>query len=296
MQRIVPNLWFDHTAAEAAQFYTSVFHDARVLDTQHYPSENLPDFQAEFAGQVLMVEFEIAGVRLIGINAGAEFRPNPSLSLMVNFDPSRDPSAREHLEAAWAGLSVGGSVLMELGEYPFSARYGWIQDRYGVSWQLILTDPEGEPRPGVIPALLFGGPVQNRAAEALQFYAGVFKGRIGTTATYNEDTGPARPDSLMFAEFGVGDDWIALMDSGVEQDYTFTPGVSLMIECADQTEIDRYWAQLSTDPEAEQCGWCVDRFGVSWQVVPANLDELMQAPDAYRKLLDMKKIEIAQFA
>ena len=296
MQRIVPSLWFDHTAAEAAEFYCSVLPDARILDTQHYPTHGLPDFQQEFAGQALAVEFEIAGVRLVGINAGPQFRPNPSISLMVNFDPSRDPAAREHLDAVWAGLSEGGTELMALDEYPFSRRYGWVQDRYGVSWQLILTDPEGEPRPNLIACLLFGGPVQNRAGEALGFYSEVFGGRVGTTATYPGDTGPATAGSLMFSEFALGDDWVVLMDSGVPQDFTFTPGVSLMVECADQAEIDRYWGWLSAVPEAEQCGWCVDRFGVSWQVVPADLNELINVPGGYQKMLDMRKIEIAAFA
>ena len=83
------------------------------------------------------------------------------------------------------------------------------------------------------------------------------------------------------------------MDSGVEQDFTFNPGVSLILECADQAELDRYWEQLSAVREAEQCGWCVDRFGLSWQVVPAHLAELLAAPGAYARLLEMKKIDIA---
>ncbi len=297
MQRFIPNLWFDRTAEEAAGFYTSVFPESRILDIQRYPSEGLPEFQQEFAGQALAVEFELAGVRFVGINAGSEFRPNPALSFMVNFDPSRDPAACERLDAAWAALSEGGTEMMGLGEYPFSPRYGWVEDRYGVNWQLILTDPEGEPRPTIMASLLFGGPVQNRAAEALQFYADVFGGRIGTTAAYGEPTGPATAEALMFAEVGVDGDWLVLMDSAVPQDFTFTPGASLMLECADQAEIDRYWERLSAVPEAEQCGWCVDRFGVSWQVLPANLRELMGAnPDGHQRMLQMKKIEVAAFA
>ena len=158
MQRIVPNIWFDHTAAEAAAFYTSVFPGGKVIDTVHYPTEGLPDFQAEFAGDVLTVEFELGGCRFIGINAGPEFRPNPSVSFFVNFDPSVDPDARAHLDELWAALSDGGKALMPLQEYPFSPHYGWIEDRYGVSWQLMLTNPAGEPRPFIIPSIMFGHP------------------------------------------------------------------------------------------------------------------------------------------
>lgn len=295
MQRIVPTIWFDHVAAEAAEFYASVFPGGRVTATQHYPTEGLPDFQKEFAGLPLTVEFEIAGYRLIAINAGPEFPVNQSISFMLNFDPAFDPQAREHLDELWAALSEGGRVLMPLDAYPFSSRYGWVADRYGVTWQLMLTDPAGEPRPFVIPSLLFSGPAQNRAREALEFYAGVFGGRVGHLAPYPQQTGPAAPGALMFGEAELLGQWFAAMDSGVEGIDTFTCGVSLMVECAGQDELDRSWEQLSVDPDAEQCGWCADRFGVSWQVVPDNLDELMTKPGAYEALLGMKKIEIARF-
>jgi len=296
MQRIVPNLWFDHTAAEAADFYVSAFPDARILDTHHYPDE-VPDFQREFAGEVLGVEFELAGTRFVGINAGSQFPVNPSISFMLNFDPSRDPAAREHLDALWERLSDGGETLMPLADYDFSSHYGWLNDRYGVSWQLILTDPDGDPRPFVAPSLLFGAAVQNRASEALEFYQKVFPGsRAGIVARYEQQTGPAGPDALMFADLELFGQWVALMDSGVEQDFTFSPGVSLALHCADQAEIDYYWEHLSSVPEAEQCGWCVDRFGVSWQVIPENISELTSGPGGYQKMLEMKKIDIAALA
>ena len=299
MQRIVPCLWFDHKAVEAVDFYTSVFPDAHVTATQYYPGstdEGLLDFQREFAGQALTVEFEIGGFRLTAINAGPEFTVNPSVSFMLNFDPARDGEARDHLDALWESLADGGVVLMPLGEYPFSARYGWIQDRYGVSWQLILTDPAGEPRPFIVPSLLFGGAAQNRAGEALEYYASVFPGaREGTVARYAEQTGPAGEGDVMFGDVELLGQWFALMDSGVEQGFTFNCGVSLIVECADQAELDRYWEALSAVPEAEQCGWCADRFGLSWQIIPANLGELMQAPGSYQKLMQMKKIDTAAF-
>jgi len=294
VQRIIPNVWFDHTAAEAADFYVSVFPDSRILQTQHYPSEELPDFQREWAGQVLAVEFEIAGTRFVAINAGPQFPVNPSISFMLVFDPSRDPAAREQLDAIWERLSDGGEALMPLGDYDFSPHYGWVRDRYGVSWQLILGDPDGDPRPFVVPSLLFGGPAQNRAGEALEFYQQVFPGsREGVVARYEEPVGPATRGALMFADLELLGQWVALMDSGVDQDYTFNPGISLAVHCADQAEIDHYWQQLSTVPEAEQCGWCVDRFGVSWQVLPANLSELTSRPGGYQRMLQMKKIDIA---
>jgi predicted 3-demethylubiquinone-9 3-methyltransferase (glyoxalase superfamily) len=296
MQKIVPSLWFDHVAADAANFYAEAIPGTTVTDTQYYPMEGLLDFQQEFAGKELTVEFEVQGYRFVAINAGPEFRANPSVSFMLNFDPSRDQRAREHLDAVWAALSDGGNELMPLGEYEFSPHYGWIQDRFGMSWQLILTDPAGEPRPFVIPNLLFGGSVQNRAADAMDYYTSVFEGATtGDVWPYPDAVGPATAESIMFGELNLFGQWFALMDSAVEQHFTFNPGVSLMLQCEDQDELDRYWHELSAVPEAEQCGWLVDRFGLSWQVVPANMSELMQAPGSFEKLLAMRKIEISAF-
>ena len=80
-----------------------------------------------------------------------------------------------------------------------------------------------------------------------------------------------------------------------DQDASFTCGVSLMVECDGQAELDRYWEALSAVPEAEQCGWCADKFGLSWQLIPDNLGELMTKPDAFSTLMNMKKIEISAF-
>jgi len=98
----------------------------------------------------------------------------------------------------------------------------------------------------------------------------------------------------MYADFRLRDQWFAAMDAA-DQTFTFTPGVSLLVWCDGQEELDRYWEQLSSVPEAEQCGWCVDKFGLSWQLVPDNLNELMTRPDAYATLMGLKKIEISAF-
>ncbi|WGD36538.1 VOC family protein [Lysinibacter sp. HNR] len=298
MQKIVPNIWCNRNAEEAGVFYASVFPGATSRVESRYPSEGLLDFQRDFAGEPLTVNVEIEGTRLVLINAGDEFHPNPSISLVLNFDPLMFGGDAEvaiaQMNSIWGALSDGGTELMPIGEYPFSPRYGWVQDRYGVSWQLMLTNPEGDPRPFIIPALMFGGAAQNRAAEALDLYTAVFEdAAIGNRFPYGQQTGPATPDALMFSEFRIGEQWFGAMDSGVEQDFSFTCGVSLEVSCADQHEIDRLWDALSAVPEAEQCGWLADRFGVSWQIVPANMKELMDHPNAFEHLMEMKKIVIA---
>ncbi len=298
-QKIIPNLWFDGIVKEAAEFYVSVFPNSRILSTAYYPNsaeEGLADFQLDMAGKELTIDFELGGLRFTAINAGPEFHFNPSISFMVNFDPSQDPQAREHLDEAWEKLIDGGEALMPLDEYPYSKRYGWVKDRYGLTWQLILTNPEGEPRPFIIPSLMFTGENTNRAEEAITFYLSVFKNsKQGMLARYNEDTGPAKAGSLMFADFMLGGQWFAAMDSAVEQNFTFNEAISLAVMCKDQAEIDELWQKLSSVPEAEQCGWCKDKYGVSWQIVPENIEELMKKPSAYANMMQMKEIVIEDF-
>lgn len=149
VQKITPHLWFDGNAKEAADFYTSVFPDSRVVTTSYYPTEGLADFQQPLAGKELTIEFELAGQRFGAINAGPEFKFNESISFLV--------------------------------------------------------------------------------------------------------------------------------------------------ACKDQDEIDYFWSKLSHVPESEQCGWCKDRYGLSWQIIPDDMEELMKKPGAFAKLMEMKKIEIAEF-
>lgn len=299
VQKITPNLWFAGNAQEATDFYTSAFPNSRVLAKSYYPNsveEGLADFQLEFAGKVLTIDFELGGQPFVAINAGPEFKFNPSISFMVNFDPSNDDQAQEYLDELWQKLSDGGQALMPLEEYPFSKRYGWVKDRYGLTWQLILTDPAGEPRPFIIPSLLFTAKNTNHAEEAINFYVSVFKdAKIGALNYYPEDHGPAKAGALMFGDFMLANQWFAAMDSAVEQNFIFNEAISFAVSCKDQAEIDTFWEKLSSDPQFEQCGWCKDKFGLSWQIVPENIDELMEKPDAFARMMSMKKLIIADF-
>ena len=299
MQKIIPNLWFDHAAKDAAEFYVSVFPNSSIVSTVYYPNsakEGLADFQLDMAGKELTIEFQIEGQHFVNINAGPEFTFNPSVSFMVNFDPSRDEQAREHLDEVWEKLMEGGEALIPLDEYPFSKRYGWVRDKYGLTWQLILTNPGGDPRPFIVPSLLFAGKNVNCAKEAIMFYTSVFKdSEVGLLAPYGKDTGPAKASSLMFGDFLLDGEWMAAMDSGEDREYLFNEAVSFQVNCKDQAEIDYFWEKLSTVPESEQCGWCKDQFGLSWQIVPENMEALMKKPDAFKKLMQMHKIVIADF-
>lgn len=279
-QFITPAIWCDGTADEAAQFYTDVFRDTSI-------AEQAPGLAATVS---------IHGFKLSLINGGNQYAPNPSISCILNFDPllfGGEEQARDYLDELYERLSTGG-VLMELGEYPFSPRYAWVRDRFGMTWQLMLTDPDGDPRPFVIPSFMFGGTNHVHAEEATDAWIALFdNARRGALYRY-EEGGPLDAGTVMFTDFTLRGTWMAATDSGTFHDFTFTPGVSMIVSCRDQEEIDRYWAGLSAVPEAERCGWCVDRWGVSWQIVPHNIAELMADAATRDKILHMGKIDLAK--
>jgi predicted 3-demethylubiquinone-9 3-methyltransferase (glyoxalase superfamily) len=300
MQKITPHLWFDKEAKEAAEFYASIFPDSKVtnITTLH----NTPSGDAD------IVSFELWGQKFMAISAGPLFKFNPSVSFIVNFDPllfdrSSLPQkdAREKIDRVWEKLSEGGTVLMPIDTYPFSERYGWLQDKYGLSWQLILTNPEGEPRPPILPSLMFVGNNAGRAEEAINFYLSVFKNsKMGPVYRYGPNQEPDQEGTIMFADFMLENYWFAAMDSAHEHNFAFNEAVSFMVSCDTQKEIDYYWQKLSAVPEAEQCGWLKDKYGLSWQIVPTAMDEMMKDKDEKKMarvteaFLKMKKFDLAE--
>lgn len=293
MNRITPHLWFDNQAVEAVDFYVSLFPESMV--TQSTTLRDTP------SGDCDIVSFELGGQPFMAISAGPLLKFNPSISLLVNFDPSRDPDAGATLDQCWEALAEGGTALMPLQEYPFSKRYGWIQDRYGLSWQLMLTDPGGEPRPLITPFLMFVGDVCGKAEEARDFYGSIFEdSKQGSVVRHEAEQGPDKKGTIMFSDFEIAGTWIAAMDSAAAHDFGFSEAVSLLIPCSDQEEIDYYWNSLSAVPEAEQCGWLKDKYGVSWQVWPTAIGEMMasgtqeQIARLTEAFLPMKKFDLAE--
>lgn len=293
MQKITPHLWFDKEAREAAEFYASIFPNSKVT--------NVTSLHSTPSGDVDVVSFELFGHPFMALSAGPLFKFNPSISFFVNFDPSRDKNARENMDRIWEKLSSGGTALMPLQQYPFSERYGWVQDRYGLSWQLILSDPKGEERPFIVPSLLFVGKVSGKAEDAVLFYLSVFKNsRRGIVARYGKGQEPDKEGTVMFSDFMIENQWFAAMDSALMHDFGFNEAISFIVNCDTQEEIDYYWEKLSALPEAEQCGWLKDKFGVSWQIVPTVMDEMIkngsreQIDRVTQAFLPMKKLDIAK--
>ncbi|MFB9989727.1 VOC family protein [Bacillus benzoevorans] len=292
-QKIVPHLWYDREAKEATEFYASIFPDSKITDVTTI--HDTP------SGDSDIVSFELMGQKFKAISAGPFFKFNPSISFTVRFDPAREKDAKEKLSEAWNKLSEGGTALMPLEQYPFSEWYGWIQDKYGVSWQLLLTNPEGEERPVIVPSFLFVGHNCGNAEEAVHFYLSVFKkASLGHIARYPKGMEPDKEGTIMFSDFSLENQWFTAMDSAHQHHFQFNEAISFMVYCDGQEEIDHYWNKLSAVPQAEQCGWLKDKFGISWQIVPNEMDEMMskgtpeQLERVTKAFLKMKKFELAE--
>jgi predicted 3-demethylubiquinone-9 3-methyltransferase (glyoxalase superfamily) len=227
MQRITPHLWFNKEAKEAAQFYTSAFPGSKIKDTT-----TLHDTPS---GTIDIVTIELSGQEFTLLNAGPLFKFTPAVSFLV---PCK---TKEEVDSFWAKLSDGGMVLMELGEYPFSERYGWTQDRYGLSWQVMHFGdrPIGQR---IIPTLMFVGDVAGKAEEAIRFYASVFdRSEVGDIMRYGKDEKPDREGTAKWAPFTLESQQFAAMDSAHAHAFGFNEAISLMVHCDTQQEIDRYW-------------------------------------------------------
>ncbi|HEV2720233.1 MAG TPA: VOC family protein [Thermoanaerobaculia bacterium] len=283
MQKITPHLWFDTQAVEAAKFYTSLFDHSRI--------KNVTTLHDTPSGSVDMVSFEIAGQGFEAISAGPLFKFNPSISFLVSCP------TKEEVDKLWGALSAGGTTLMELGEYPFSDRYGWAQDRYGVPWQVVRHDGPQT----ITTVLMFTGKVSGKAEEAIRFYTSLFHGgSAGDVVRYGKGEEPDQEGSIRYARFALEGQPFAAMDSARAHGFAFNEAISLLVHCETQQEIDYYWERLSADPKAEQCGWLKDKYGLSWQVAPTAMEEMLASGDPKKiarvtaAFLKMKKFDLAK--
>lgn len=271
---IYPCLWFDGAAKEAAALYLTAFPHGRIT-----------------ADTPLVVTFELAGQKFMALNGGPTHKPNPSISFNLLLETI------DELAHAWETLSAEGQVLMPLDAYPWSRQYGWVQDRFGVNWQLSLRNVE-EAGPPCSISLLFTGSQAGKAEEAVRFYTGIVEpAAVDTLVRYNAENQDVE-GTIKYAQFRLGQQVFTAMDSTLAHAFSFSEGVSLVITCNTQAEIDYYWSRLSEGGQEGQCGWLKDRYGVSWQVVPAVLPQLMsdpeKAPRVTQAFMQMKKLEIQQ--
>ncbi|MDP4240051.1 MAG: VOC family protein [Bacteroidota bacterium] len=283
-QKIIPFLWFDGKAEEAMNFYLSAFKNSKAESIIRY-GESGPGP----AGSVMSTIFTLEGQYFYALNGGPEFTFTPASSFYVSCKNLQE------IKRLWKKLSEGGSVMMELGKYPFSLQYGWLQDQFGVSWQLILSSDT----PQITPFFMFCGDQQGKAEQAMNFYTSVFKNSgIIHIVRYNEkDVGQA--GAVIHAKFSLSGQNFMAMDSAISQDFSFSPALSYFVNCKTQREIDGLWEKLTEGGEEIQCGWLKDKFGVTWQIVPTVLGELLNDPNPEKSsrvmqaMLQMVKIDIS---
>jgi predicted 3-demethylubiquinone-9 3-methyltransferase (glyoxalase superfamily) len=288
MQKIIPYMWFDDNAEEAANLYTSLFSDSAVGQVTRY-DQTTAQAAGRPVGSVLTISFTLAGQEFGALNGGPVFKFTPAVSLFVNCDTS------DEINALWERLSDGGEILMPLDKYPFSECFGWTNDRFGVSWQLNLARPAPVK---ITPFLMFVGEQSGRAEEAVDYYTSLFEDSSIATIDYFGPGETETEGTVSHARFFLAGQQFMAMDSRREHAFSFSEALSLMVNCDTQAEVDRLWDTFTRGGEEGQCGWLKDPFGVSWQIVPSALGDMLSDPDpektqrVARALLQMKKLDI----
>lgn len=274
-EQITPCLWFDNQAKEAGAFYCS--HLAHSKITAQSP---------------VVTEIAISGEHVTLLDGGPMYQPNPSISLFYVCD------TEEEINRIWEAFAKEGSVLMPLDKYDWSEKYGWINDKYGVSWQFWLGKIEDVGQ-RIAPSLLFTGNQYGRAEEAINHYATIFKRpKQDGMLRYGAHQAPEQEGKVQHAQIALNGQKFMFMDSARPHQFTFSEGVSLTIHCETQDEIDYYWGKLTEGGEESRCGWLKDKFGVSWQVIPTILSKIMSDPakagKAAQAFMQMRKFDIEQ--
>lgn len=230
----------------------------------------------------------------MAISAGPIFKFNPSISFLVAC------KSKEEVDVLWKKLSVGGKALMPLDKYPFSEKYGWTADKYGLSWQIMFFG-DIPIKQKITPVIMFVGALAGKAEEAMKFYASIFKNsKIGDAMRYSKGQEPDKEGTIAYGGFTLEGQEFAAMDSAHQHKFSFSEAISFIVSCKTQEEIDYYWGKLSAVPESEQCGWLKDKYGVSWQIVPNIMEEIMkngtkeQIDRVTQAFLPMKKFDIAK--
>lgn len=272
-KQIYPCLWFDGQAKEAAEFYCTVFNNSKSKEENSF-----------------VTIFESAGQKFMCLNGGPAFKINPSISFFVMCETEAE------VDDTWSKLLTGGSVLMALDKHPWSEKYGWIQDKFGVNWQIALGEL-ADTGQKFTPALMFTQKQHGNAEKAVNFYTSVFKNSsIRGILKYDENE-PVEAGKVKHAQFQLDKTVFMAMDGGMAHEFGFNEAVSFVVSCKDQTEVDYYWDKLTEGGEESMCGWLKDQFGVSWQIVPEILETLMRDSERFPRVMQafmqMKKFNIA---
>ncbi len=284
MMKISSCLWFDNQGEDAAKFYTRLFPNSKIGKTARYTDDGA-QVSGQKSGDVMTIEFEIAGHKVLGLNGGPHFKFTPAMSFFVRCETERE------IDQLWKELSAGGETRMGLDKYPWAPKYGWTTDKYGVNWQLMLSDQKEKDLQKIAPSLLFANNLFGRGQEAIDFYTSIFKDSKIDFMARDEST-----KTIAHCAFKLlGQDFV-LMEGPGTHNFKFSNAFSIVVSCDTQAEIDHYWDKLSAGGSLEQCGWLKDKYGVSWQIVSSLIGDLMTNPKTAKNVmsavLKMKKIDI----
>lgn len=284
MQKIIPFIWFEDQAREAGDYYVSIFPNSRIISTSVLTGTP--------SGDTDIVSLSLNGLEFQFMSAGKLADRNPSFSYMVACKTS------EEVDRLWFALIKGAEVLMPLDVYPFSKKYGWLKDKFGVSWQIMHDGGMDVQR--ITPSLLFVGRVCGRAEEAMNLYCSIFNGEIlpGSISRYGENQTPDKAGTLNYARFQMAGQEFVVMDSAQNHKFEFNEMQSFVARSVSQEEMDNVWDKLSYVPSAEQCGWLKDKFGLSWQMTTYSMEEMIttgtpaQIERIVQAFLPMKRLDI----
>ena len=291
MQKIIPFLWYDNNAEEAVHFYTSVFDNSKILSITRY-NEDSAKATGQKANSAMTIGFQLEGQNFTALNGGPHFKLNQSTSFFVYCESD------SKIENVFKKLSDGGQVIFPLDKYDWSPKYAWVMDKFGLSWQLDV-DKINNPQK-IVPAFLFVNDKVLKVKEAVNYYSTVFPdSKIMMEWPYDKSAG--LPDgTLLFAQFKLSDYLFNAMSGMGEHKFDFNEAFSFVVNCKDQEEVDYYWNKLTADGGVEsQCSWLKDKFGISWQIVPTRMIELLSDADPVKSqkimmaMLNMKKIIIS---
>jgi len=274
-EKITPCLWFNARAKEAAALYCSVFADAKIT-----------------AQSPIVTGINISGQSFTLLDGGPMYKPNPSISFYYICEKE------DELNNIWNAFGKEGTVLMPLDKYPWSEKYGWINDKFGISWQIAL-GKLSDVGQKITPCLMFTGKQYGRADEAIAHYSSIFKNvKVDGVLRYGANELPDQEGKVKHAQITLNDQKFMIMESAAPHNFTFTEGISLTIHCETQKEIDYYWKMLTESGEESMCGWLKDKFGVSWQIIPTILSKIMSDPakagKAAQAFMAMRKLNIEQ--
>lgn len=271
-------LWFNNEAEAAAKLYVEAFENGEVQDVSYYV-----DDEHKPKGSVMTVMFKLGDQEFMVLNGGPEFTFTPAISFFVDCEDERQ------LQKVWETLVDGGKMLMPLAKYPFSEKFGWLEDQYGVSWQLNLAGTEQK----IIPTLMFSNQKYGQAEAAMNDWLSIFgEGEIKFVQK-NED------GTIAKAVFTMQGQDFSVMDSEGPHDFDFSMATSFCVNCEDQAEIDRIWEAVTAKGKEWPCGWMEDQYGVCWQIATQDMGKLLDYSDPDRgkrvmqALYKMKKIDLA---